>query len=99
MVAMMPDRSLREPAEYVIWGASALLALLVGIGASFAIWAGLRGVAQTGLAHAAVGMLGVGLILIGFSVERPVARLFIVILAAVLVAGYTLGGPAFAQLL
>jgi hypothetical protein len=37
-------------------------------------------------------------VLIGVGAERPTARVFFVLLAAMLVLGYALGGPEFARL-
>ena len=39
---MMGDRSLGEPSEYVIWGAAGLLAMILGLGVAFALWAALH---------------------------------------------------------
>ncbi|MBV8153910.1 MAG: hypothetical protein JO029_02625 [Candidatus Eremiobacteraeota bacterium] len=94
----MRDRSFSEPSEYVIWTTSSLLALLVGTAAAFFLWLALHGVTQTGLASASVGALGAGTVLIALSVDKPLLRVFLVVLAAVLVLGYTLGGPEFARL-
>jgi len=99
MNAMMRDRSVGEPTEYVIWGSVTLLGMLIGVATAFVLWAAFQKTAAPGLAQLAVGALGVGVVLIGLSVERPLARAFLVTLAAVLIVGYTLGGPAFAHLL
>ena len=95
---MMHDRSYREPADYVIWMTSAMLALLVGTAVAFFLWVGLHRVAESGLALAAVGMLGAGTVLVALSLDRPLLRIFLVVMAAVFVLGYSLGGPAFAHL-
>ncbi len=96
--AVMREHSLPEPSDVVIWGASALLSLVVGLGTAFFLWMALHRAAQPMLAQGAVITLGVGLALLGLSTERPLVRLFFVLLAAVLVIGYALGGPAFANL-
>jgi hypothetical protein len=95
---MMHDRSYREPADYVIWTTSAMLALLVGTAMAFFLWVGLHRVTESGLALAAVGTLGAGTVLVALSLDRPLLRTFLVVMAAVFVLGYTLGGPAFAHL-
>jgi hypothetical protein len=95
---MMHDRSFREPADYVIWMTSAMLALLVGMAVAFFLWVGLHRVTESGLALAAVGTLGAGTVLIALALDRPLVRVFLVVMAAVFVLGYTLGGPAFARL-
>jgi hypothetical protein len=96
---MTPDRSLPEPSEFVIWATSALLALVVGLGAAFFLWMLLRRSGAPVLAEVAVVTLGVGIALIGLSSERALRRIFLVLLAAMLVVGYALGGPEFARLL
>jgi len=95
---MMHDRSYREPADYVIWATSAMLALLVGMAVAFFLWLGLHRVTESGLALAAVGMLAAGTVLVALSLDRPLVRVFLVVMAAVFVLGYTLGGPAFSHL-
>lgn len=90
--------SFHEPSDYVIWTTSSLLALLIGVGGAFLLWVPLHVVEQTGLASAAVGALGAGTVLIGLSLDKPLLRVFLVVMAAMLVLGYTLGGPEFARL-
>jgi hypothetical protein len=98
MVGMMPDRSLGEPNDVVIWSASGLLALVLGLGTAFFLWFTLHRSDQAIVAQGAVGSLSLGLVLIGLGAERPMTRVFFVLLAATLVAGYALGGPEFARL-
>ncbi len=98
MVRMMPDRSVGEPNDVVIWGASGLLALLLGLGTAFFLWLTLHRSDQTIVAQAAVGSLSLGLVLVGLGAERPMSRVFFVLLAATLVLGYAVGGPEFARL-
>jgi hypothetical protein len=95
---VMRDRPFGEPAEVVIWATSGLLALLVGTGTSFLAWLALRNVPQHSLAFAAVGILGAGFVLVGLSIDQPLVRLFLVVMAAVFVLGYAVGGPAFGRL-
>jgi hypothetical protein len=94
----MRDRSFQEPSEYVIWTSSSLLALLIGVAAAFFLWVALHSVVETGLASAAVGTLAAGTVLIALSLDKPLVRVFLVVVATVLVLGYTLGGPEFARL-
>lgn len=96
---MMPERSLPEPSEFVIWATSSLLALVVGLGAAFFLWMALRSSGAPLLAEGAVVTLGVGAALIGVSSEKPLRRVFLVLLAAMLIVGYALGAPEFARLL
>ena len=95
---MMPERSLTEPSDLVIWIASALLAPVTGLGAAFFLWGVLHHTGEPVIAQTAVVSVGVGLALIGLSANRPVGRLFFVLFAAVLVFGYVLGGAEFARL-
>lgn len=94
----MPERSLPEPSDLLIWAASALLSLLAGLGAAFFLWSALHHSGRPAIAEAAVVSIGAGMALIGLSTDRPLGRLFFVVFAAVLVAGYILGGPEFARL-
>ncbi|HEY1655507.1 MAG TPA: hypothetical protein VGF86_10360 [Candidatus Tumulicola sp.] len=94
----MREHSLPESSEVVIWGTSALLSLVVGVGAAFFLWMALHRTAQPLFAQGAVVSIGVGMALIALATDRPLLRVFFVLLAAVLVIGYALGGPAFAHL-
>ncbi|MGA8535130.1 MAG: hypothetical protein WB615_13560 [Candidatus Tumulicola sp.] len=96
--SMTPDGSLRGPNEVVIWGASGLLALLLGLGGAFVAWFALHRTAETVMAQGAVGSLSLGIVLVGLGAQRPLTRVFLVLLAATLVLGYALGGPQFARL-
>ncbi len=98
MVGMMPDRSLGEPNDVVIWTASSLLALLLGLGTAFCLWFALHRSDQAIVAQGAVGSLSLGLVLIGLGADRPLTRVFFVLFAATLVIGYAVGGPGFAHL-
>jgi hypothetical protein len=89
---------LREPSEYVIWGATSLLALLLGLGSAFVLWAALFRSSHADLARGAVGSLGLGVVLIGAAAMRPMMRMFFVLFGAALMLGYIAGGPEFARL-
>lgn len=95
---MMPERSLKEPNEIVIWGATSLLAILVGLGSAFFLWLSLQRSDRPFVAQGAVVSLSLGLVLVGLGVGRPLTRIFLVLLAATLVVAYVLGGPEFARL-
>ncbi len=95
---MMPERSLTEPSDLVIWIASALLSLVAGLGAAFFLWSVLHHTGERTIAQTAVVSVGVGIALVGLSTERPVSRLFFVLFAAVMIVGYMLGGAEFARL-
>jgi hypothetical protein len=94
----MGDRSLREPTEYVIWAATGLLAVILGLGTAFVFWDALHRVASGRLADAGLTCFSVGLAILGLAVERPLHRAFFVIFAMALLAAYLLGGPQFARL-
>jgi hypothetical protein len=95
---MMPERSVPEPSDYVIWGASSLLALVLGLGSAFFLWVVLHRSEHPELARGAVASLGLGLVLIGVAVDRPMTRAFFILLAVVLAAAFAFGGPEFARL-
>lgn len=95
---MMPERSLPEPSDLVIWIASALLAMVAGLGVAFFLWSALHHTGRPAAAQAAVISIGAGMALLGLSTDRPLGRLFLVLFAAVLVFGYVLGGAEFARL-
>lgn len=95
---MMPGRSLREPNEVVIWAATSLLALVVGLGAAYFLWYSLRNAQATIVVQGAVVSLSLGLVLVGLGVQRPLTRVFFVVLAASLALAFALGGPEFARL-
>ena len=94
----MRDRSLPEPTEYVIWGAWALLATILGVGASFAAWLALHQSGRGLLVTAAMTTLSVGVAVLGLAASRPLVRVGLVIFAVALLAGYLLGAPEFARI-
>jgi len=94
----MPDRSLREPNEVVIWTSTSLLAVVVGLGTAFFLWLSLHRTDRPFVAQGAVGSLSLGLVLVGLSSERLLGRAFFVLLAVALAIAYALGGPEFARL-
>ena len=95
---MMPDRSLREPNEVVIWTATSLLAVVVGLGTAFFLWLSLHRTDRPFVAQGAVVSLSLGLVLIGLGSRRFLARIFFVLLAVALALAYALGGTEFARL-
>ncbi len=94
----MPDRSLREPNEVVIWTSTSLLAVVVGLGTAFFLWLFLHRTDRPMVAQGAVLSLSLGLALIGLGSQRLLARIFFVLLAVALAVAYALGGPEFARL-
>ena len=96
---MIQDRSAHDATDYVIWTTWTLLALLIGVGASFLAWTELHRLAEYRLALGAVGFLGLGVVLIALSIERPLVRAFLYVVALIFVLCYALGPHEFAQLL
>jgi|SRR5580704_13027718 hypothetical protein len=95
---MIPDRSLGEPNDVVIWTAAGLLALVLGLGTAFFLWFALHRADQVLVAQGAVGSLSIGLVLVGLGASRPMTRVFFVLLATTLILGYALGASEFARL-
>jgi hypothetical protein len=95
----MYDRAANDATDYVIWTTWTLLALLIGVGASFLAWTELHRVAEYRVAFTAVGFLGLGTVLIALSIERPLLRAFLYVAALMFVLCYLLGPNEFAQLL
>lgn len=95
---MLPERSLKEPSELVIWAATSLLAVLTGLGSAFFLWYALHDTRAPRVMQGAVLSLSLGLVLIGLGLQRPLTRVFLVLLAASLALAFALGGPAFSRL-
>ncbi|HEY1682097.1 MAG TPA: hypothetical protein VGF98_10710 [Candidatus Tumulicola sp.] len=96
--AMLPQHSVPEPTEVVIWTAGSLLGALLGLGGAFGLWLFLRHSDAQTAAHAAVVTVGAGIAVVGLSAERPPTRLFWIFLAGMLVVSYLFGGAEFARL-
>jgi FtsH-binding integral membrane protein len=86
---------LKEPVEVVIRGASALLALVIGIGLAFGLWLELHRVAEPNAFELAVVSLGAGLALIAVGLRYTAGRIFLAVLAVTLVLAFFGGGHAF----
>jgi hypothetical protein len=94
----MRSRTLGEPSEYVIWAASGLLAVLLGLGGAFVLWYVLHRASNASLIDAAICAFGAGLTLLGLATGKQMARVFLVLMAVALVLGFLLGSPAFSHL-
>ena len=92
----MGEQPLREPSELVIWGASALLAALVGLGGAFGLWMQLHRTDHAAVLTFSVVALSLGLGLIGWAVRTLLTRVFLIVLAVTLLTGFFLASPAFA---
>lgn len=95
---MMGSRPVREPTELVIWSASALLGIVVGIGAAFTLWAQLHRSADVAILDGAVVALGVGLCLIAVALDNLTTRLFIWAASAGLLLAFFAGSSLFQSL-
>jgi len=95
---MMLGRDATAPADAIIWGSTALLAILTGTGAAFMLWRALHGSPATDLATGGVIALAIGVGLVGLSLSRPVGRAFFVIMAAALAVAFFVAAPAFSAL-
>ena len=95
---MMGSRPVREPAEFVIWGATALLGMMVGIGTAFMFWGQFHQSADQAIVNAALVALAVGLSLIAVAVERLTVRVFIWAACATLIVAFFTGSGLFAAL-
>ena len=93
MVPMIRERSFQEPSELVIWSATALLGVLLGLGVAFMLWAQIHRTGEPALLDAAVFAMGLGLGLVGLALRNLTPRIFSVALGvALLLAFFTLGG-------
>ncbi len=95
---MMGSRPVREPNEFVIWSASTLLGLVLGIGTAFMLWVQLHRSADRAVLDGAVVALALGLSLVAVAVENRTTRLFMWSSAAGLVGAFFAGAGAFASL-
>jgi hypothetical protein len=95
---ILGQRTAREPAEVVIWGASALLSILLGTGCAYILWGQLHETARQGLLMSAVAIIGAGIVLIGLSSASVRIRVVAGLFAASLVFAFFSGGVAFAHL-
>lgn len=95
---MMGSRPVRESAEVVIWGATSLLGIMVGVGTAFMLWSQLHNRNVPVMLDAAVIALAVGLGLIGVAVTNAPTRVFLWVLAGAFVLAFFAGGGAFAAL-
>ena len=98
---MMGERPARVPADLVIWGSTAALALIAGIGAAFALFSLFHHAADpgNGLAGGAVVALSLGIGLIGSTLRPAVGRLFVLLLAATTLVAFFAGSGAFSSLI
>lgn len=94
----MGDRSSAGPAEFLIWGASMLLATLLGVGTSYLFWTVLHQAKSPELVDVVLVGLSIGLLVLGFASQRPLARAFLILFAAALLAGFLIGGPYYLRL-
>jgi hypothetical protein len=96
--AMMGSRPVREPTELVIWSASSLLGIMIGIGTAFTLWAQLHRTAEQAILDGAVVAVGLGLALIAIAVDNFAGRLFVWAASAGLLLAFFAGSGLFASL-
>jgi hypothetical protein len=95
---MMGSRPVREPAELVIWSATALLGIMVGIGTAFMLWSGFRHAMDDALVDAAVLAIASGLSLVAVAMDNLTARLFVWAACATLLIAFFTGASFFVAL-
>jgi hypothetical protein len=82
----------------VIVISAALLGVLVGIGAAFALWAQLHHTADPGILTAGVAALSAGLALVAIAIRGTASRVFLIAAACSLALAYFAGSGAFSHL-
>jgi hypothetical protein len=87
-----------EPAEIVIWSTSALLSVLLGMGAAFFLCFGLRGEEHAWTVPVLVAGFGTGVLLLGMASKQVLVRAVVVLFTVALVLSYIVGSPSFAKL-
>lgn len=96
---MLGERQAQIPADLVIWGSTAALGLVSGLGAAFVLWNLLHRSPAQGTAAIAVAALTLGAGLIGFAVPRRLTvRVFVLVASAATFAAFFLGADAFTTL-
>ena len=94
----MGEQPAREPAEAIIFGTTALLAVVIAVGTAFVLWSQLHHTSERAILTAAVSSLGAGMGCLAFAIQKPVGRLFLLVFASTLVLAFFLGGPIFSTL-
>jgi hypothetical protein len=87
-----------EPSEIVIWGASGLLAVILGLGSAFFLWACLHGEEHVEILPLLVAGLGTGVFWLGLASRHTLLRTIVVLFAVTLVLSFIAGGHSFARL-
>ena len=94
----MGSRPVREPAEFVIWSASALLGVMVGIGTAYMFWGQFHQSTDQAVVYGAILALAAGLALIAVAIDNLTARLFVWTACATLAIAFFTGSGIFAAL-
>jgi hypothetical protein len=87
-----------EPSEIVIWSASSLLSVVLGIGGAFFLWSSLQDLDRVELVPLLVAGFGTGVLLLGLASKRPLVRAAIALFAVTLVLSFIVGSHSFARL-
>ena len=95
---MMGSRPVREPTELVIWSATALLGMTVGVATAFILWSQLYRSADHVVLDGATLAIAAGLSLVAVAMEKLTARLFVWAGCAALVIAFFAGAGLFATL-
>lgn len=91
---MMGSRPVRESAELVIWSATALLGVMVGLGTAFMLWSGFHHSTDPAIVDAAVVALAVGMALVAVAIDKLTIRLFVWAACATLLIAF-FAAPGF----
>jgi len=86
------------PSEVVIWGASGLLAVVLGVAGAFYLWSGLRWTEHAALVPFLVAGFATGFLLLGMASSNRLLRALVVLFAVSLVLSFLVGSPSFAHL-
>ena len=89
---------LEQPSDIVIWGAGALLAVVLGIGTAFFLWFGLHDGEHMQVAPVLVAGFGGSVLFLGLGSKRPLIRAIVALFAVTLVLSFIVGSPSFARL-
>ena len=95
---MMGEQPAKAPADAIIFAATALLGIVVGVGVAFSLWTELHRTSEHAVLSAAVSAFSVGMGCIAFAVAKPAARLFLLVFAVTLVMAFFLGGGVFSTI-
>ncbi len=94
----MGEQPAREPADAIIFAATALLAIVVATGVAFTLWSELHRTSEHAVLTAAVSSFSVGTGCLAFASTKPAGRLFLLVFAVTLVMAFFLGSGIFSTI-